>query len=431
MGVIIILLSVSDILTTIFQAFLITWSCNNTASKENKIPKLKFWVLVFIISALIIGFSFSNFQILYVKFIMVLAPLLMCIIFYKKSIIDGVIGFGVAYAIIVMASYLLITFYEQVIVKINLQISSDIQIILFVYIPAWLIYVSVFAFKKYIFNAILYMKTYSNSLVFFIIYIYTLIVLDTSHGQIESKNVDTILKSMFYFILFLIFIFVIVYFARVNEKSKEVEMLNVALQEIITELKKVKHDYGSEISSFYGLYQLGKIERLGEMLKNVVEKGRAIDTSVYLNMQATPLVNSILTPIACSNIDIIVSDIADYENLDITDDELLRILSNITRNSVDVLKEVMKPIIKFKSYNTYNGVAITISNNGPEIPKEIKDRMFESGFSTKDNFKGDRGYGLSIVDDIIRKCAGKITINSNKELTQFNIEIPFKTIIKS
>lgn len=82
--------------------------------------------------------------------------------------------------------------------------------------------------------------------------------------------------------------------------------------------------------------------------------------------------------------------------------------------------------MKYKSYNSYDDIIISISNNGPEIPEDIRSNIFKEGFSTKDNKTGDRGYGLSIVKDIINSCNGKISISSDKEWTSFNITIPNK-----
>ncbi len=298
--------------------------------------------------------------------------------------------------------------------------------IIFVFLPSWFVYIIFFKFADYILNAVLLMKTYTHSLLFFIIITYTMIVLDTLRAQEQDGSADSMFKLIFYLMALMIFVFTIVYFARVNEKSKEADMLNDALKAKITELRKVKHDYGSEISGLYGLYQLGRFDRLGDMLKNIVERNQALNTSVYVNVQASPLISSILTPISSSDIDLIVLDTADYNNLSINDDELLKVLSNIIRNSLDALKGVKNPIIKFKSYNVHNGVVINISNNGPEIPCDIMNKIFKAGFSTKGNVDGERGFGLSIVKEIINKCNGKITINSSSELTEFNIQIPYK-----
>jgi hypothetical protein len=422
-GLIYILIKIIDIATTIFQAFLIVWSCNNIALK-NKLSKLRSVFLAASIIAIIVAFTYSSFKAQYANLLMVFATFLTVVIFYRKSVVDAIIGFGFSYGAIIIAAYFIMSFNQIILPKLNLHISPDLQALFFIYIPGWIIYSLIYLSGKYIFNAFITLKSFKNSYIFALIILYSLIILDTLRVYIQFGSIDLIFKYTFYLLIFMIFIFIVIYFAKINEKSKEVEMLNSALKDKISELKKIKHDYGSEISSLYGLYQLGRIERLGELLKGIVEKNQAVNTSLYVKVQATPIVSSILNPAVSKGIDVIVSDCGEYENLPVTDGELVKVLSNIVNNSIDVLKDVKDPMIRFKSYNNYDGIVITIGNNGAEIPPVIKNKIFETGFSTKNNESGDRGFGLGIVKDIINKYDGHISIESSDTWTQFIIEIP-------
>ncbi|MEW9094337.1 MAG: ATP-binding protein [Clostridiaceae bacterium] len=420
------LFKICDMLTTGCQSFLFVLTCNNIVSKENKISKLKSGILMAIIYIISTIFTYSDIDTPYANLIMVISALLFIILFYKKSILDAFLGFGSSYSIVVIASYFIFAFYQNLIVKLNLNISIELQTLIFIYIPTWLVYILVYKFRKYFFNAIMGLKSLRPSLIFVLLLNYTLILTDTLRIHWQIEDIGDIFKYSLYLISLMAFIFAIIYFAKVNDKLQEVEMLNYALNDKITELKKLKHDYGSEISSLYGLYQLGKIDRIGELLKNIVERYQSLNTTINVSVQATPIVASVLHSAVSANIDVIVFDSADYENLNLTDSDLIKVLSNIINNSRDALKDVKNPIIKFKSYNGYDGVIINIINNGPEIPKEIRNKIFESGFSTKENSSGDRGYGLNIVSSIISQCNGKISVESNNQWTQFKIEIPYK-----
>jgi two-component system, LytTR family, sensor histidine kinase AgrC len=419
------LLKVCDIFTTIVQAFLIAWICNNIASNENRISKAKSYILMLTIFVVVVIFTYSSINTPTSNLIMMIIILLSTILFYRKSIIDALLGFGFFYSLTIMSSYLLFTFYQNVLSKLNFKISEELQFTIFIYVPSWILYFFIIKFRKHIFNAAIYLKNLKNALIFAIIAVYLFIFMDTLRIHLTVENMEAILKIIIYLTTFITFVFAIIYFAKINDKNKEVEMLNIALSDKITELKKIKHDYGSEISSLYGLYQLGKIDRIGELLKGIVESYQGLNHAVNINVNATPLVASVLQSAASKGINVVTFDSGDYENLSITDNELLKVLSNIVKNSVDILKDVDNPIIKFKSYNSYNGIIFTIVNNGPEIPKEIRNRIFESGFSTKGNRDGDRGYGLSIVSDIINKCNGKISVDSDKYWTEFKIEVPY------
>jgi signal transduction histidine kinase len=91
---------------------------------------------------------------------------------------------------------------------------------------------------------------------------------------------------------------------------------------------------------------------------------------------------------------------------------------NILINAVDSLldqslSEVeMQIIIKTKQEN--NQLIISISDNGPGIPKEIQDKIFDPFFTTKDVGKGV-GLGLSIAHGIIEQHGGTIEVESGKD----------------
>lgn len=359
---------------------------------------------------------------------MVIGIIIIVGVFFRKSLVDVFLGFGVAYAIVAMTSYFLLTIYKSIFANLNLGLSQEMQLIVFVYIPAWVVYFTVYKVRKYIFNVVIALKNTKNLLGFVFIVDYFIIFLDTVRMDWTNQPVGLMLKAIMYLFAFISLIYAALYFAKINDKSKEVEMLNKALNEKIIELKKIKHDYGSEISGLYGLYQLGKYDRVGLLLKSIVERYQNLNDAVSVSEQTTPLVASVLHPASSAGINVIAFDSAEYENISISDNDLLKLLSNIVKNSMDILKDIDNPIIKLKSYNGHNGVSIAISNNGPKIPDDIKEKMFNSGFTTKDNQNGDRGYGLSIVKDIINSCNGEIAIESDKEWTTFRFLIPNKVV---
>lgn len=421
------ILMVCDILNTFCQAYLFAWVCNSIASKENKLSNNKFYALIALIFAETVILTYSKINNMpLANFVIVVIALLLCLLFYRNYKLDAFIGVGFSYSMILIQGYCLVTLYQNVFTHLNLKLAQDIQMLVFIYIPVWCSYYFIFKFRKDIFNLAMFLKGLKHSLVFALILDYALIFVDTLRMEWTAHDMGLIFKSILYLLALVIFIFSVVYFAKINDKSKEVEMLNDALNEKITELKKVKHDYGSEISGLYGLYQLGSMDRIGDLLKNIVERNQTLSTSINVNIQATPIVYSALQLATSKGIDVIVFDSGNYEGLNIDVNDLLRLLSNIIKNSIDVLEYEENPIIKFKSYNSYNGITITIENNGPEIPKEIRSKIFKSGFSTKEDADGDHGFGLSIVKDIIDKCNGEVKVESNKNWTQFSVEIPYK-----
>ena len=420
------LLKICDILNTMCQSFLFIYISNNVVSKENKLSRARSITLMSMIFAEIVFFTYSDIHSPFANFIMIMIILLFIVLFYRKSILSGLVGFGIAYFIIAILAYFLVNFYQSVLIKMNIPIPTELQIALFIYFPAWVTYVFLYKLRRYIFNAAVFFKNLKHSLFFIILMDLSLIILDTLRIDWTVEGMKITFKFFIYLLAFIIFVSASIFFAKVNNKSKEVEALNNALQEKITELKKLKHDYGSEISSLHGLYQLKRYDKMGELLKGIVERYQTMSSSVLISQHANPVISSVLHSAIMAGINVITIDDAHYENLPLSDNELLKVVSNIVKNSIEVLKDIENPTIKFKSYNTYEGTTITISNNGPKIPQDVRGKIFETGFSTKCKEIGERGYGLSIVNDIVNKHNGKISIDSNDESTQFKIQIPNK-----
>lgn len=420
------MLIILDLLTTIIQAFLVALSCNSIANKESKLPRSKFLLLTGMISAAVIvityGFPVGQFSNLLIVAVIILIPIL----FYRRTVIDVFLGFGIFYTLSLIIMYFLHTAYINYIMNLNLAVSQEMQLFAFLYMPYWAMLASIFVFRKYIYNAVIYIKTLKRALILVLIYDYLVILFDILRVHSQFEKLDFLFKSSVYLMICMSFIFIIFYFSRISNKAREVEALNTALKEKIDELKKLKHDYGSEISSLHALSKLGKYDRLQEVLDGIVRRYQNISTSVIAEIDADPIIFSVLHEAVARGVDVITFDSIDYEELDIMDDELVKLVSNLIRNSLDALKDTERPMIKYKSYSGYNGGIITIDNNGPEIPRDIRKKIFEKGFTTNENRDGDRGFGLSIVSDILKKCGGKISVDSNSKWTQFKIEIPYK-----
>jgi signal transduction histidine kinase len=76
-------------------------------------------------------------------------------------------------------------------------------------------------------------------------------------------------------------------------------------------------------------------------------------------------------------------------------------------------------------------VVITVSDNGRGIPDEIREKIFNPFFTTKEVGKGT-GLGLALVQKIIEKMNGDIQVESKLGSgTTFKISIPSVMIHQS
>ncbi len=91
-----------------------------------------------------------------------------------------------------------------------------------------------------------------------------------------------------------------------------------------------------------------------------------------------------------------------------------QVFLNVVRNALDAMAEVADPRLEIVVRAVAGGdaeklVEIVIGDNGPGVPEEIRDRVFDEFFSTKSAADG-LGLGLSISRDIVRAVGGEIEL---------------------
>jgi signal transduction histidine kinase len=109
-------------------------------------------------------------------------------------------------------------------------------------------------------------------------------------------------------------------------------------------------------------------------------------------------------------------------------DEIRQVFINIIFNAIDVLNhsENPNPTIEIYSGLENQSIKITISNNGPVIPSELRKTIFEPFFTTK---KLGTGLGLFVCKEIIEKHKGNLECESAPDKTTFSIHLPVASVI--
>jgi len=105
-----------------------------------------------------------------------------------------------------------------------------------------------------------------------------------------------------------------------------------------------------------------------------------------------------------------------------------RIIYNLGKNAVEALGESGKLEIRLESRD--NGLEIRIRDNGPGIPTEVREHMFDPFFTS--GKKGGTGLGLAIVSRFIHDQAGSISTHCGEGGgTTMIVHIPDVTSRKS
>lgn len=115
-------------------------------------------------------------------------------------------------------------------------------------------------------------------------------------------------------------------------------------------------------------------------------------------------------------------------------EDFSRVILNLCNNGFDAMREKLKtvgtndylPKLTVTTCLLKDKIHFSISDNGPGIPKEIKDKILQPFFTTKKGTEGT-GLGLSITHDIIKAHGGELQVETNEQVgSEFIIHLPLK-----
>lgn len=103
--------------------------------------------------------------------------------------------------------------------------------------------------------------------------------------------------------------------------------------------------------------------------------------------------------------------------------EMNQVWTNILDNALDALETSPDAKILIQTSKTGKTATISISDNGPGIPEDVQQHIFDPFYTTKEMGKGT-GLGLDVVKRIVDRHGGRIELSSMPGKTEFKIVLP-------
>ncbi len=207
--------------------------------------------------------------------------------------------------------------------------------------------------------------------------------------------------------------------------STQRQMLEEAyeqLENLNATLRAQRHDFMNHIQVVYSLTEFGDnasaLDYMDKVYGDLQRVGRALKT-------ASPAINALIAAkmADCEEKGIqFAADITSrWDGLPLPSWEMCRVLGNLIDNAVEALgPSGSRRLIVSLSENVREYV-FSVENDGRKIPEEMRERIFEMGFSTKGV---GRGMGLHTVRHIMREAGGDIRLDPDCAHTRFTGTIP-------
>jgi signal transduction histidine kinase len=107
-------------------------------------------------------------------------------------------------------------------------------------------------------------------------------------------------------------------------------------------------------------------------------------------------------------------------------DQIFRVLSNLIRNAVEVLRKaeppIDRPVIAISAVREENHIHIRVSDNGPGVPAQMRPGLFKAFQSTSQS--EGHGLGLVICAELIRAHGGEISLEDAYDGATFVLKLP-------
>jgi two-component system, sensor histidine kinase ChiS len=270
----------------------------------------------------------------------------------------------------------------------------------------------------------------------------------------ETKLVAEMQKNQTYIILLiggtllLLALFIIFYFIQ---KKKTTELLEKEKSKIF---QNIVHEIRTPLTLINGPLNLLKeklsndsdtkdnfslIEQNSEKLVNLVNElldASKLEKGKYhlefkegdINAFIDQIMKGFESESKLKNINLLWNPSGNKHHIKYPSNAIEKIVSNIIGNAIKYCppNSTIKVLLKIET----DFIVINISDNGPGIPENEKEKIFERFYRLKSNHsvKGT-GIGLSLVKDLIELLNGKISVKSSVNFgTTFEVKIPFEYV---
>lgn len=196
------------------------------------------------------------------------------------------------------------------------------------------------------------------------------------------------------------------------------------LENLNTSLRAQRHDFMNHLQVVYGLMEMEEYNDAMQYIDRVYNDIQRINKFLKTS---NPAVNALLQAKVLyaekRGIEVKMNITTNLKELKIQPWEFCRVLGNLVDNAIFALQEIKgERYILIELFEDLKKYGFRVINNGPEIPRELLEKIFTAGFSTKG--ENGEGMGLAIVKNIIGEAGGSITVCSNSEKTVFEGMLP-------
>ena len=204
---------------------------------------------------------------------------------------------------------------------------------------------------------------------------------------------------------------------KVEQLEEDVTSGILSESEILSTTQSIKKTTGRIAKIINGLRTFAR-EGINDPFQTVEIKTLIEETVVFCSERFTR-----------HNVKLICETSVSNNQIQCRSTELSQVILNLLNNSFDAILHLQDPWIKLEIKDKDESFEISVTDSGKGISLELRDKIMQPFFTTKEVGKGT-GLGLSISRGIIQAHHGKLFIDETSKNTRFVILIPIKQPIE-
>jgi hypothetical protein len=210
-----------------------------------------------------------------------------------------------------------------------------------------------------------------------------------------------------------------------KDKLMELQQFHISnLQEMTQIIKAQRHDFINHLQVIYGLARQGYTDQIKPYMNTLYKDVQVASDVLQLAVPELSALLLVKAGVAAGrNISLEIDQQSDLAALNVPSMEIATVVGNLLNNAMEAVENLNPDLrtVKLKIYEKPEFYIIQTQNPG-YMPPEIKNKLFELGFSTK---PGDRGIGLASVKYQVEKHNGMVLVSSHPENgTRFTVCYP-------
>ncbi|UOQ94898.1 DcuS/MalK family sensor histidine kinase [Halobacillus shinanisalinarum] len=194
-------------------------------------------------------------------------------------------------------------------------------------------------------------------------------------------------------------------------------------------LRVKSHEFMNKLHVILGMVHIGEYKKLTSYIHQLTENHQLEIDTISRFIKDPILAGFLLSKMSYAReqgvtLNVQGDSVLPEPNSPATMDEIITVIGNLIDNSIEAVQEFSNKNIDVLIDYDGEFLFFDVVDHKGGIPVEIRDEIFNKGFSTKGE---NRGYGLFLVRKTAKNLGGDIELFTNDEYTMFSVEIPYKS----